>query len=1249
MICQLSLIDNHVEVKSKQTISDTLKLLVDTGNDLNIVKLSSLKPETLVDESVKYHLLGINDHSIQTLGKTILHLQIGKNTFKTEFHVVHSHFKILSNGILGKPFLKNTQSSINFRENKLTMEETQTVTLPPRSESIIAMSVAENLNTKSLIIHSQNIMKNVYLGNTINQVKNNRVLVSVINSAEHHVTLSSTKLEKSHYEIFEETSVHVVHSEHPSHNAKASRVQLLKENLRTEHLNREEKESVEELCVNFSDIFHLEGDSLSCTDAVLHEIITPANIPPINQRPYRLPLKHKLEINEQMEKLEKDQIIAPSKSPWNAPLLVVPKKPDQNGIVKYRVCVDFRKLNDITTGDAYPLPNMSDILDQLGKSKYYTTLDLAQGYHQVQMHPEHREKTAFSTDKGHYEFLRVPFGLKGAPALFQRLMNTVLTGMIGLKAFVYLDDIIVYATSISDHTKKLTEVFSRIRKFNLKLQPTKCEFMRKEVTFLGHVITDQGVKPDPRKTKCVLEFPVPTNVKQVKSFLGLSGYYRRFVPNYGQISKPLTSLLKQDVPFIWSDLCQESFEKLKKILTSEPLLQYPDFTQPFNLTCDASGYAIGCVLSQGPIGKDLPIAYASRTLNKAEINYSTTEKELCAIVWGIKQFRCYLFGQKFKIITDHKSLTWLFGVKDPGSRLMRWRLKLEEYEYEIFYKSGTNNTNADSLSRIQRVVTRSENQKNKSLDEESQQLSDSEHQLSEPSTSQNTSNGITFTENLLNLKNMASISNIQEISGDIFSAETDYALAHCVSKDFKLNKGIALEFRRKFGRIKDLQSQEKKIGEIAHIIDNNRCILYMITKNHFYEKPCYENMFQTIQNLRKHCEENQITKLAMPQIGCGLDELDWKIVRGMLRQIFRDSNINIQIYNKISLTTEQQQKLIEEHHNNPLAGHQGTERTYQLLRTNYSWEGMRSQVTEFVRKCPQCQINKHSNKSAREPMVITSTSSRPFQKIFMDIVGPLPRSHQNHVYIITLQDDLTKFSWAVPSENHEAATVARHFVEKFVCLHGIPESIVTDCGTEFLSQVFTEVCRLLKIKKSTTTPYHPQSNGSLERSHKTLGEYLRNFIGKDPLSWDTLIPFAMFVYNATIHSSTGFQPYELVYGRKISLPTSFTKSPEPQYNFKDYHFELKRHMQEAHAIAKENILKSKEKSKKYYDQKVSPQNIKVGDKVYIRASGNQGKLSPLWHGPYEVLEILKNNVNIAIKRKGKRQVVHRNLVKVHYS
>ncbi|KAL4153262.1 hypothetical protein QTP88_001095 [Uroleucon formosanum] len=383
----------------------------------------------------------------------------------------------------------------------------------------------------------------------------------------------------------------------------------------------EERDSIERVCIDFMDIFHLEGDKLTHTTSIEHEIKTPEGEPPIYQRQYRLPHRQRDEITRQIKQMKSDGIIEPSNSPWNSPILLVPKKMDVSGKPKFRLVVDFRKLNNITVGDKMPLPQIQDVLDRLGRSKYFSVLDLAQGFHQISLDKESRVKTAFSSDIGHWQYTKLPMGLKNSPPTFQRLMNNVLCNLIGLKCLVYLDDIIVFSTDLSEHDKRIREVFSRLRTHNLKLQPIKCEFLRKEVIYLGHKLTEKGVQPDERKIKSVKTFPIPTTVKEIKSFLGLTGYYRNFVPDYGKIAKPITNLLRKGIEFIWTSECQEAFEKLKIILCNEPLLRYPDFEKPFIITCDASNYAVGCVLSQGVIPADLPIAYASRTLNKAEINY----------------------------------------------------------------------------------------------------------------------------------------------------------------------------------------------------------------------------------------------------------------------------------------------------------------------------------------------------------------------------------------------------------------------------------------------------------------------------------------------------------------------------------------------------------------------------------------------------------------------------------------------------
>ena len=462
---------------------------------------------------------------------------------------------------------------------------------------------------------------------------------------------------------------------HISTDVTQNRLSKLNETLKLEHLNSEEKSAILNICIEFNQLFFLEGDHLTTTTEVEHEINT-TNLSPINTRPYRLAEIHKSEINKQVGQMLDEGIVRHSYSPWNSPLLVVPKKPDSNGNRKWRVVVDYRKLNEVTTPDAFPLPNIEDILGQLGESEYFITG-------------------------------------RNAPPTFQRLMNHVLTGLQGIRCLVYLDDIVIYGKNLVDHNNRLREVFIALHKFNLKLQPDKCKFLHKEVMYLGHIISEEGTKPDPNKISAIQIIKPPTNQKGVKSFLGLIGYYRKFISNFAKFANPLNKLLRKNIPFVWDAFCDEAFNHLKETITKTPILQFPLFDKKFFITTDASDYAIGGVLSQNhnPQSHDLPIAYASRALNNAEKNYSTTDKEMLAIVWAVTHFRPYVYGRKFTVVTDHRPLVWVFNVKDTTSRMMRWRIKLEEYDFDIVYKQGKLNTNADALSRLDvaqvNVITRS--------------------------------------------------------------------------------------------------------------------------------------------------------------------------------------------------------------------------------------------------------------------------------------------------------------------------------------------------------------------------------------------------------------------------------------------------------------------------------------------------------------------------------------------------------------
>lgn len=689
--------------------------MIDTGSQVNILKINCLRGDLKINETQKINLRGINKDLIQTLGKLTISIKLNEVDIKTEFHIVGTQFPIPKDGILGHDFLSKNNVIVNVAENKIIIHNdkseeqikssthktdtgktgSQIIKLNPRSETMIEIIIADpEVESKSIFIHKQQITKDVFCSSAVSNVNNGRAIISMLNISEEFKHVHETDLNKIMYDS--EYEIYTVEKEDNNN----ERITRLRQIIKTEHMDENERQSIYKICEKYNSIFHMEGDVLTFTNAGTHIVKLKQDQSPIYRRPYRLPHAQQDEINNQIKKLEENGFIESSRSPWNSPLLLVRKKIDNSGIQKFRIVVDFRALNEVTINEFHPLPNITEILDQLGQSQLFTVLDLSNGFYQIKMEKDSRELTAFSTNQGHWHFKRMIQGMKTSPGTFQRVMNSALAGLIGIKCLVYLDDIIVYGKNLYDHNEKLTEVFERLRLANLKLQPDKCNFLQRECVYLGHVISKDGIKPDERKVKSVIEFPVPTTVKNIKSFLGLSGYYRKFINSYSAIAKPLTNLLKRDIKFTWSDECQKSFDTLKKALCSEPILKYPDFTKPFLLTADASNKALGAILSQGEIGQDLPICFASRTLNKSESNYSTTELECLAIIFGVKQFRPYLYGRKFIIISDHRPLTWLFNLKNPLSKLARWRIQLEEYDYEIRYKPGVQNSNVDALSRM---------------------------------------------------------------------------------------------------------------------------------------------------------------------------------------------------------------------------------------------------------------------------------------------------------------------------------------------------------------------------------------------------------------------------------------------------------------------------------------------------------------------------------------------------------------------
>ena len=458
-------------------------------------------------------------------------------------------------------------------------------------------------------------------------------------------------------------------------------------------LTDSETARLKELLYDYQHVFSLTEGDLGTTQMVKHRIET-GNVLPIRQQPRcTSPWKHD-KIERQVADLLHQGRVTESSSPWSSPVVLVTKKDGSQ-----RLCVDYRQLNAATVKDAFPLPRVDDSLSALSGSRWFSTLDLASGYWQVAMDASTKEKAAFVTSSGLYEWNVMPFGLCNAPSTFARLMELVLKGLHWKICLIYLDDVIVMAPTFEEELERLKQVFEQLAQAGLKLKPKKCFLFWKRVSSLGHVVTEEGITADPGKVEQVRTWPVPESSMEVKSFLGLASYYHRFIPAFSTVAQPLYKLTEAKTEFVWTGQCQQAFDSLKGLLTSARVLAYPTREGKFVLDTDASDHGIGVALSQLQDGVERPIAFASRTWSKSERNYCVTHHELLAIVEFVKQHRHYLQGARFSIRTDHAPLRSVINAKDPEGQLAPWIEFLSAFHFEIQYRAGQRHQNADALSR----------------------------------------------------------------------------------------------------------------------------------------------------------------------------------------------------------------------------------------------------------------------------------------------------------------------------------------------------------------------------------------------------------------------------------------------------------------------------------------------------------------------------------------------------------------------
>ena len=949
-------------------------------------------------------------------------------------------------------------------------------------------------------------------------------------------------------------------------------------------LNPESEKSFKELLLNWRDIFSQHDLDLGHTKLAKHRIDL-IDETPFKQRYRRIPPTMYDEVKNHLQQLLESGVIRKSHSPWASNIVLVRKK-----CGALRICIDYRQLNKRTIKDSYALPRIEELLDCLSGSKYFSVLDMKSGYHQVEIEEEHKPRTAFTVGPlGFWEMNYLAFGLCNAPSTYQRIMEECLGDLNHKICLIYLDDLIIFSKTVEEHFERLEKVFQKIKEHNLKFTPKKCKFFQEKVRYVGHIVSEAGIEADPAKTEKVLNWPTPKNSDEVRQFLGFAGYYRKFVPGFSKIARPLNDLLVghpakkmrkgklgsvQTPDWKWGSEQQVAFDKLKSLLTSPPILGYAQYGKSFILHTDASHEGLGAVLYQEQQGHKRVIAYASRGLSQSERNYAAHKLEFLALKWAIvDKFHDYLYGSEFVVFTDNNPITYVLTSAKLDATGHRWLAALSAYNFSIKYRTGGSSADADGLSRLPGCKR----------DELETISNDSIKAISKACQLDN------YFETLC-------------LSTQVISE---------VTSDFDIDP---LDMNTRYWR--RAQRADPVIGELMGFVNNK-------------QRP-------PAKYLGKHKE-------LVPYIR----EFDHFIMkRGIL---YRKYNSDIGEKFQLVLPQQYHEEVLRGLHDD--VGHLGRDKTLGLVRERFYWPKMASSVDQKIKNCWRCTTRKTPT-NIRAPLVSIKTS-QPLELVSLDYLS-LEMSKGGYAYILVVTDHFTKYAQAYATTNQSAQTTANVFFNQFVVHYGFPRRIHSDQGRQFEGQLIKELCKIAGIDKSRTTSYHSMGNGCTERFNKTLLNMLGTLELDKKKDWKRYLAPLVHAYNSTIHDTTGFSPYYLMFGKEprlaVDVALGLPEMPGKQ-NPSKFVASLRKRLMEAYNLAKAETNKSQAHQKRNYDLRVRGSSLRVGDRVLVKAVAFEGKhkLANRWQEPPYIV-VAQPNIEIPVfkvKREdgsGEPRVLHRNML-----
>jgi transposase InsO family protein len=899
------------------------------------------------------------------------------------------------------------------------------------------------------------------------------------------------------------------------------------------NLTPQEQESIIKIFLDNFDAVSISEHDFGKTDLLKFHIQVDKNVTPVRARCRPLNPRQEEDLRRQLDEWISQGIIEDSMSPWASALVPVAK---QDGRIRW--CCDFRSLNKHTVADSFPLPNIDANLHKLGKSKFYTALDSRGAFHNLEIDPDSRDYTTFTSPFGSFRWTRLPFGVRNGPAAYSRLVMLALQYLPPGFTLGYIDDILVFSMTMDEHIQHVRSVLELHVRFGMKLNIAKCTVASTSVHYLGHQVSSAGISMIDSYVDRVLEWQMPRNSEKLRSFLGFTGYYRSFIKQYASLTHRLNSHRNDKGEIQWTEEEKEDFRKLKEAFKSKPVRGFPDYDseEPFVLDTDWSATNMAAILSQVQAGQERFLACVAKKCNAAEQNYASHKGELAACVLGLKKFEHILRAKKFVIRTDSRCVEHLFNIKDCRGMFARWLTFISSFEFDLVHRKGTKQCNADALSRMENLSPEVE------------------------------ADGL----DLDIFKDIADIHQVRESAPQ--GITTSISLK-------EIAQGIALD----------------------PVLSR---ILTWITTG--YQPNKEDRKTLTPEGLQYANE--------LPFLTAVDGNLYHKLPRAKVRRLCLPETLWNQAFQSC--------------HAHEACGHLGLNATLSKVRDRFYFPGLRSFVMRKIASCLPC-LKKGKRMPTIKHQQYHEYTSYLGQRVCIDTVGPMNRvmhigKQVNH--ILTMQDSFTRYLIATPVTDLEAKTLAKAVVDSWVMFLGTPEQIHTDRGTSFTSALFSEVLRLLGIKKTVTPPYCPRGD-RVERAHRVLGEILRSDEGHETRDWAKKLPAATLAYNVAANRMTGVSPFEAVFGKKAVLPVDFVfpcdKGPTSSLAI---FLETRRQQLSS---ATQQMLKTEAHSIQL-DSRYRPKDlanpIKTGQLVYLfvtRLAPNiTAKLQSPWTGPWRVTAVM---------------------------